>query len=122
MRTLSRDGVRRQAPVVFLVEAPELGALSGPPPGVVSPVPLDGGTQALGNRNGRLPAERPQLSRVERVAIVMARPVLHEVLQGGGLRTELQDPIGDLDAADLGSGSNVVGAARLALPQDTGDA
>src|SRR6267143_3106767 len=121
MRTLSGDGVRRQTPVVFFVEAPEVGALSGAPPGVVSPVPFDRESQSLGNRDGGLPAERPQLSGVERVSIVMARPVLHKVLKPRRLAAKAQNLIGDFDAADLGAGGDVVGAAWLALPEDPSD-
>src|ERR1700682_524095 len=99
MRTLSRDGVRRQAPVVFLVVLPEVRALSGPPPGVVAPVPVDGETQAFSDRKGRLPSQRPQLFRIERVAVIVARPILHEVLQAGGLRTEPQKRLGAPRAA-----------------------
>src|SRR6202162_5013381 len=120
-RTLSGDGVCRQAPVIFLVKAPEVGALSGPPPGFVSPVPVHRETQAFTRLDGRLPAKRPQLLRVQRVPIVVARAVLHEVLQGGRLSTQAQYRIRDLDAAHLGPGGDVVGAAGFALPQDPGD-
>src|SRR5215212_12170814 len=72
----SRGLSERAAVLTLVVLAVVAGADRLPPPGVLA-VPLDRLVEALGEVHLRLPAERLQLLRGERVAAIVAGPVGH---------------------------------------------
>ena len=87
--------------VLLLVVRAELAGLDRLPPGAVVPVPGDRPLEAVGQLLLRLPAERAQLRRVERVPPVVPRTVLDvadEPRIGAG---QLDDPADELEVLAL---------------------
>src|SRR2546425_5036715 len=121
IRTLLGDGAAGQSPVITLVELPELLLLPASPPRLVGPVPVHGSSHPFAKRDGGFPSERADARDIKRVAVVVARPVLHEMLQRRWLGTELEHRVGHRHTGDFRAGTDVVGASWLPLRQDGGD-
>jgi hypothetical protein len=85
-------------------------------PGAVVDVPLhrrlEAGFEGVLRRPAQLGAD---LGRVDRVAAIVARAILHVLDQRLGLSGELEDPLHDLDVLPLGVATDVVDVAGLAL-------
>ena len=69
------------------------------------------------NECSRRPAERPQLRVVDRVAAIVARPVLDVADQGRVGAGQLEDAVGDLDVLVV-LAADVVDLTRRALVED----
>src|SRR5436190_24191253 len=98
------------AVLALVVRAVVPGADRIPPRGVVA-IPGDGLLEALGEVRPRLPAERADLLRAQRVAAVVSGPVgdvLKQIRRGAG---QLDDPLHDLDVRALVGAADVVGLA-----------
>src|SRR5438309_2436241 len=70
-----------QAMVVSPVKVPEFRLLAAAPPGLIALVPGHRAAQSLGKADRSLPAEGVHACNVKRVPVVVAGPILHEVLQ-----------------------------------------
>src|SRR5205823_6094748 len=119
--TLARDGVRRQSSVVPPVVIPEFRRLPFAPPVLVAAIPVDRLAQPLAEGDQRLPAEAAHPGHLERISIVVAGAVLHEMPQRAGLGAERQHAVRHLHATDLGATADVVRLAIVALPEDPRD-
>src|SRR6266446_6061538 len=97
--------------VLPAVPVAELSGLQRPPPGLVLAIPRHGRLQRLAERMLGRPAELSHLLRVERVAAVVARPVLHGPDQRLRLAGQAQDIAGEDDVLDLVAAADVVDLA-----------
>src|SRR5581483_6569685 len=80
-RVLNRRARGEALAVLLLVVLLVLARLDRLPPGAVLAVPVDGRADAVVEVHLRLPAERVQLRRVDRVAPVVAGPVVDAAQQ-----------------------------------------
>src|SRR3989449_11041696 len=80
-------------------------------------IPGDGRRERVAEAVARRPAELVDLLRVERVAPVVARPILHGLDQGLGLPQEMEDLARQHDVLHLVAAADVVDLALPALPE-----
>src|SRR5947209_5921509 len=90
---LGRDGVRGQAVVIALVVIPEFRGFPALPPGSMASKPGDGQLHPAAEVDAWSPAERKHPPGIQRIAIVMTRPILDEMLQRLRLAAKLEDSI-----------------------------
>src|SRR5207245_1239407 len=103
-----------------LVSAPS-PPLTVAPPCIVLLVPVAGQLYPILEIHWGFPAHRPDPADVESVAVIVAGPVLHAMLEGPRPAASLQHGVCHLHSGDLRPPSHVVGRAWLALPQNSGD-
>src|SRR4051812_46507451 len=103
--------------LLLVVRAVVVGLLDPLPPDAVVAVPGDGRGEALGERPAAAPAERFELGRVERVAPIVARPVVDAPDQRLVRAGQLEDAARDLAVLDLLAAADVVDLSRLALAE-----
>src|SRR5207245_7539520 len=103
--------------VLLLVVRTELAGLEWPPPRLVLAVPGDGRRERVAEAVARRPAELVDLLRVDRVAPVVARPILHGLDQGLGLPQEMEDLARQHDVLHLLSAAECVDLPLSALPK-----
>src|SRR5207247_1727739 len=104
------------AVLLFVIRA-ELAGLERAPPRLVLAIPGDGRRERVGEPMARRPAELADLLRVERIAPVVAGPILHGLDQALGLAGELEDLAREHDVLDLVAAADVVDLALAALAQ-----
>src|SRR5579884_3658415 len=114
---LARYTLSEPLPVHLLVVGAELPGFDLPPPSFMASVPVHRRLQALFERHGRSPAERPKPAAIDRIPPVMAGPVFNEPDERHRLAELFQNHLRDSDIFPFVAAADVVHGSRAAIEQ-----